>query len=804
MPGIAIAITVLSAALSAWVGARLLAGGAWVRQPGVDESSHSLRKVHSNPTPRVGGIAVALGVIWGLLSAGVWQGQMTLGVLLLVCIAPGLLWGLIEDLSRRGAVLVRLAFTGISAALGFILLDTRITGVDLPVLDHLLAIPAFSFALTVVAVAGVASSINMIDGLNGLSGFTTLLAALGLALVAWTVNDAFVFTAACAVAASLAGFVLVSFPRGRIFLGDGGAYFVGLVLALLSLMLVQRNTEVSAWFPLVLLAYPIWETLFTMLRRWRHGVSPLRPNALHPHTLVYHRVVRWKRRSATASDTTRRNSTASLALWWIPAVCFALAVAFWDRTGVLQLASIGFILVYGFIYRRIARFGVPRWLVIRVRPGQAPVSPASAGAKIVFVNRFFFPDLSATSQLLTELTLDLAERAEVHVVTSRLRYDDPAARLPARAQYRGVTIHRVWTAGFGRFCLRGRAVDYLTFYFTCAVRLMSLVRSGDVVVIKTDPPLLSIVAAPIVLLRGARLVNWLQDIFPEVVGAVGIRLFSGRLGRLVQRLRDWSLASAEVNVVLGDTMREVLRRRGIAERQLRVIANWADGAALRPSAPEQNALRGEWRLSDRFVVAYSGNMGRVHEYETILGAAELLRASSRIAFVFIGSGVRMRDLKAEARRRELDLSFMDYQPRESLAQSLGAADLHLVCLRPQVEGLVVPSKFYGAAAVGRPVIYIGDPDGEIGSVVRRFNCGIAVRNGDRHGLAKAIRHLAASPDLCRALGDNARSAFEANWDRTIAAAKWADLLAAVSAQGLPAPAFGAAVENPAAVLADGP
>src|SRR5205823_15087602 len=108
------------------------------------------------------------------------------------------------------------------------------------------------------------------------------------------------------------------------------------------------------------------------------------------------------------------------------------------------------------------------------------------------------------------------------------------------------------------------------------------------------------------------------------------------------------------------------------------------------------------------------------------------------------------------------------------------------------------------AAVGRPVSIIGEPDGEIGSVVRGFNWGIAVRNGDSHGLAKAIRHLAAGPDLCRALGDNARSGFEATWGRTIAAAKWADLLAAVSAQGLPAPAFGAAVENPAAVLADGP
>ena len=117
---------------------------------------------------------------------------------------------------------------------------------------------------------------------------------------------------------------------------------------------------------------------------------------------------------------------------------------------------------------------------------------------------------------------------------------------------------------------------------------------------------------------------------------------------------------------------------------------------------------------------------------------------------------------------------------------------------------MVPSKFYGVAAVGRPVIYIGDPEGDIGSVVRRFNCGVAVRAGDRRGLAEAIRHLAANPDLCRALGNNARSAFEANWNRTIAAGKWADLLAAISAQRLLAPALSSKTENDAAVLANRP
>ena len=115
MSGVAFAITVFIAAVSAWAGARLLAGGVLGRRQGLDEHSHNLRKVHSNPTPRVGGIAVAVGLVWGLLAAGVWQGQMTLGVLLLVCIAPGLLWGLIEELSRRGTVLVRLEASILSA-----------------------------------------------------------------------------------------------------------------------------------------------------------------------------------------------------------------------------------------------------------------------------------------------------------------------------------------------------------------------------------------------------------------------------------------------------------------------------------------------------------------------------------------------------------------------------------------------------------------------------------------------------------------------------------------------------------------
>ena len=222
--------------------------------------------------------------------------------------------------------------TALGAALGFILVDARITQLDVPGLDNLLAIHAFSFAFTVFAVTGVAHSINIIDGLNGLSGVVAILAAIGLAILAATVGDTFVLSAACVLAASIAGFLVLNYPRGRIFLGDGGAYLVGLLLAELSVILVHRNSEVSPWFPLVLLAYPVWETLFSMYRRKKSGGSTGEADCLHFHTLVYRRVVRWHSFRGAPRDYVTRNSIASTCLWLLPVMCLVIALSFWQSS----------------------------------------------------------------------------------------------------------------------------------------------------------------------------------------------------------------------------------------------------------------------------------------------------------------------------------------------------------------------------------------------------------------------------------------------------------------------------------------
>jgi colanic acid biosynthesis glycosyl transferase WcaI len=379
--------------------------------------------------------------------------------------------------------------------------------------------------------------------------------------------------------------------------------------------------------------------------------------------------------------------------------------------------------------------------------------------RIVFVNRYYDPDQSATSQMLTDLARGLAARGfDVHVVSSRQLYDDPGTRLAADEMLFGVEVHRVASTRFGRNHLPGRAMDYVSFYVTCAVALLKLLRRGDVLVAKTDPPLLSILTAPIAKATRAVLINWQQDVFPEVASHLGANPLPRWLDECLRRLRDASLRAATMNVVIGGRMSEYLAARGIPASKLCVIENWADGIAIQPKPTSASVLRARLELADRFVVCYSGNLGRAHEFDTLLDAAEALKGEPTFIFLIIGSGAKMEALKRGVATRALgNFRFLPYHPRDALEDSLTAADLHLVSLLPALEGLIVPSKLYGILAAGRPLIFIGDADGDIGRVIHRGQCGRSVTVGDSKGLADSLRKLAAEPDVRALMGARART-----------------------------------------------
>jgi glycosyltransferase involved in cell wall biosynthesis len=400
--------------------------------------------------------------------------------------------------------------------------------------------------------------------------------------------------------------------------------------------------------------------------------------------------------------------------------------------------------------------------------------------RLIFLNRFFHPDQSATSQILSDLAFFLAASgADVHVITSRQLYHSPRASLPREELVNQVRVHRVATTRFGRTGLFGRGIDYVSYYGSMWSRARSLVDCGDVLIAKTDPPLTSVIAFLVAREKKARLVNWLQDMYPEAAAELGVPLMQGLAGRSLRHLRDLSLRGAARNVVVSDEMAQHVRMRGMCAERVHVIPNWTKDEEICPVGRDQNPLRAEWGLQRDFVIGYSGNLGRAHEFETVLSAADQLRDRSDIVFVFISGGYQF-DLLARAveeRNLQQRFRFFQYQRPELLKYSLNLPDVHLISLKPELEGLIMPSKFYGIAAVGRPIISITSSKGEIARLVRQHDCGLVIEPGNGRALAEALILLADSPARMAKMGQRARAMLDGHFARRHALGRWQELLA---------------------------
>ncbi len=322
------------------------------------------QKFHGLAVPRVGGVGIFLGVLVATaIHARAYPEAGRLMLLLVASSAPVFLSGVVEDLTKRVSVAWRLLFTVVSPLAAMLILGTAIGRIDVDGLDGLVRVPLVSALLTVAVVAGVTQSYNLIDGFNGLASMCVMQALIAFAWAALQTGDDAIRGLSLVVVGATLGFFVLNYPRGGIFLGDGGAYFLGFVVAEIALLLIQRNPRISPMFPVTVCSYPIFETLFTIYRRrFVHRTPAGRPDALHLHHLVYKRLTRrdYDRRDVHAQR--RRNSTTAPWLWGLSVLPAIAAVRFWNRTPALLLCMAGFMLLYVLVYRRIARFGVPRWV----------------------------------------------------------------------------------------------------------------------------------------------------------------------------------------------------------------------------------------------------------------------------------------------------------------------------------------------------------------------------------------------------------------------------------------------------------
>jgi colanic acid biosynthesis glycosyl transferase WcaI len=414
-------------------------------------------------------------------------------------------------------------------------------------------------------------------------------------------------------------------------------------------------------------------------------------------------------------------------------------------------------------------------------------------ARLVIFNHYFYPDESATSRMASSLAFGLADRGwRVHAVATRKLYASSGAALPSFEVIRGIDVHRIWTTSFGRRHLLGRGVDYLAFYFGVLWWVLRFTRASDLLIVATDPPLLSVLVAAGAWFTGAARINWLHDLYPEVAGALGLP--TTKLGqRLLRRLRDQSLRGAVMNVAIGRRMASYLRRRGLANDRIAVVHNWSDGRSIRPQPDQGRALRQQWGLVGKYVVGYSGNLGRGHDFETILQAAERLRDRRDIAFLIIGAGYHLSLVEGRVKALALpNVVLKPFQPPSMLSESLSVPDLHLISLEPALEGFMVPCKFYGVLAAGRPALYIGDVAGEISAILRESDCGASISKGDVDGLLTCIQRLQRSPEQAKRWSSNARALFMRRFDREIALDHWCSILSRAAGDAAPEAVYGMA------------
>jgi putative colanic acid biosynthesis glycosyltransferase WcaI len=394
--------------------------------------------------------------------------------------------------------------------------------------------------------------------------------------------------------------------------------------------------------------------------------------------------------------------------------------------------------------------------------------------RLLVLNQYYWPGVEATAHLLSELCSALADEFDITVVTGMVQ----GAGSPGRATRDGVEILRVNSTSFDRSRLSMRAANYLSYLGLSFLEGLRVERP-DVVLCMTDPPVIADLALVIARRFDAPLVVVSQDVFPEVAVALK-RLDNPAVVGLLRLATRLYLRRADRVVAIGETMRERLREKGADGERIVVIPNWVDTSHLEPR-PRDNAWARERDLVGRFVVMHSGNIGHAQDLDALVRAETFLRDLDDLRIVLIGGGARRDELKALARLLATERTlFIGYQPREVLAESLSAADVHVVGLARGLSGYVVPSRLYGILAVGRPVIVAAEADSETAKVVEEVGCGVVVPPGRPELIAAAIRSAHDGELDLEAMGRRGREYVTSEGDRRVAVGRYRRLLREVA------------------------
>ncbi len=386
---------------------------------------------------------------------------------------------------------------------------------------------------------------------------------------------------------------------------------------------------------------------------------------------------------------------------------------------------------------------------------------------ILLISNTFYPDIDATGQIMTDLAEDLSARGlKLQVITGRNQKDSPK-----QENYRGIEIKRVPMLHLNKRVLPFRFLNYISFFPSVFFTALTAKRP-DAIFIVSSPPFMYFLGWLLKKFRRTRLIFNVQDLYPDIAVRLGL-IKQPIIIRLLERLTLKMYKQADLIICIGDKMAKMLIERGCPAVKIEIIENWSDGSQIYPIEKRSDRFVQKNGLSDKFIVQYSGNFGMVHELDTVLLAAKALAERTDIEFVFIGGGVNAGKIKSFVSDHGLaNVKMFPFQPRESLNDSLNAADVSLVTLKAGFAGTVIPSKIYGIMASGKPVLAVCPGESEASRIVKENDCGLVVDPGDADGCRRAILSLNDDRAARLKMGENARRAFMEKYDRPLMTEKY--------------------------------
>lgn len=362
--------------------------------------------------------------------------------------------------------------------------------------------------------------------------------------------------------------------------------------------------------------------------------------------------------------------------------------------------------------------------------------------RVLLLNQCFYPDVVSTAQHLTDLAVELSSRGHsVTVIASDRGYDDPSIRFARREQWRGITIIRIGSLALGKQTKWRRAMNFGSFLVNCALRLLMLPRFDRVVAL-TSPPLISLLGALFVRVKGGRLFFWVMDLNPDEAIAAGWLKEQSLVARILRSFLRYSMRQARRIIVLDRFMKERILANGIPEERITVLPPWSHDNAICFDRHGRQDFRSRHNLADNFVVMYSGNHSPCHPLDTLLEAALRLSDKKEISFCFVGGGSEQTKVKAFAEQHKLEsIKCLPYQPLDRLSGSLSAADLHTVVMGDGFPGIVHPCKVYNILVIGSPFLYIGPKESHITEIASQSSNGLAFYSAQHGEVDRVVAHI---------------------------------------------------------------